>query len=58
MVRIGKPLPEHDHVLKLGKAPHFCSGILRFVEVRGGGYFFLPSLTALRMIGEGNVDPT
>lgn len=41
-----------------GKAPYFCSGIPRFVEMRGGAYFFLPSLTALRMIGEGIVDPT
>jgi len=41
-----------------GKAPHFCTGMPRFVEMRGGGYFFLPSLTALRMIGEGLVDPT
>lgn len=41
-----------------GKAPKFCSGIPRFVETRGGGYFFLPSLTALRMIGEGIIDPT
>jgi len=41
-----------------GKAPHFCSGIPRFVEVRGGGYFFLPSLTALRMIAMGIIDPT
>ena len=41
-----------------GKAPHFCSGIPQFVETRGGGYFFLPSLTALRMIGQGIVDPT
>ncbi|MCZ6774674.1 MAG: peroxidase [Proteobacteria bacterium] len=41
-----------------GRAPFFCSGIPRFVEVRGGGYFFLPSLTALRLIGKGIVDPT
>lgn len=41
-----------------GKAPHFCSGIPRFVEVRGGAYFFLPSLTALKMIGDGIIDPT
>ena len=40
------------------KAPYFCSGIPRFVETRGGGYFFLPSLTALRMISEGIVDPS
>lgn len=41
-----------------GNAPYFCRGIPQFVETRGGGYFFLPSLTALRMIGQGIVDPT
>lgn len=41
-----------------GKAPHFCKGIPRFVETRGGAYFFVPSMTALRMIGKGNIDPT
>ena len=41
-----------------GKAPYFCRGIPRFVEMRGGDYFFLPSLTAIRMIGEGTIDPT
>ena len=30
----------------------------QFVEVRGGEYFFLPSMTALRMIGMGTIDPT
>ncbi|VAW98422.1 Dye-decolorizing peroxidase [hydrothermal vent metagenome] len=40
------------------KAPFFCSNIPRFVETRGGDYFFIPSLTALRMIGEGIIDPT
>lgn len=29
-----------------------------FVETRGGDYFFLPSLTALRMIAMGTIDPT
>ncbi|HEY4012904.1 MAG TPA: hypothetical protein VGM06_06185 [Polyangiaceae bacterium] len=38
--------------------PYFCAGIPRFVETRGGDYFFLPSLTALRMIGDGSIDPT
>ena len=28
------------------------------VETRGGDYFFVPSLTCLRMIGLGIVDPT
>jgi len=38
--------------------PHFCSKIRRFVETRGGDYFFVPSLTALHMIADGIVDPT
>jgi Dyp-type peroxidase family len=41
-----------------GRAPFIWSGIPKFVEMRGGEYFFLPSLTALRMIGMGTVDPT
>ncbi|HEU5047130.1 MAG TPA: Dyp-type peroxidase [Rickettsiales bacterium] len=41
-----------------GKSPHFCKGIPRFIETRGGEYFFIPSLTALNMIGNGTVDPT
>ncbi len=40
------------------EAPFFCSGIPRFVETRGGDYFFVPSLTALHMLAEGIVDPT
>jgi Dyp-type peroxidase family len=40
------------------RPPFFCNKLPRFVETRGGGYFFIPSLTALRMIGEGNIDPT
>ena len=38
--------------------PFFCTGMPRFVETRGGEYFFVPSLTALRMIGDGSIDPT
>ena len=40
------------------QAPFICSNIPQFVELRGGDYFFLPSMTALRMIGMGIVDPT
>jgi len=40
------------------KPPFFCGGIPQFVETRGGDYYFVPSLTALRMIAEGKVDPT
>jgi Dyp-type peroxidase family len=38
--------------------PFFCNKLPRFVETRGGDYFFIPSITALRMIGEGSIDPT
>ena len=43
---------------KSNKAPYFLNDIPTFVETRGGEYFFIPSLTALRMIGEGIIDPT
>jgi Dyp-type peroxidase family len=41
-----------------GVAPFICANIPQFVETRGGEYFFLPSLTALREIAQGSVDPT
>jgi Dyp-type peroxidase family len=41
-----------------GHAPFVVEGIPQFVEARGGEYFFIPSMTALRMIGMGVVDPT
>ncbi|XDA97251.1 peroxidase [Sulfitobacter sp. LCG007] len=41
-----------------GKAPYIMSGLKTFVECRGGDYFFIPSLSALRMIAMGVVDPT
>ena len=37
--------------------PFVCSGLPNFVELRGGAYFFLPSITALAMIAMGLVDP-
>ena len=40
------------------QAPYFLSNIPRMVETRGGDYFFIPSMTALRMIAKGLVDPT
>lgn len=40
------------------QAPYFLSNIPRMVETRGGDYFFIPSLTALRLIAKGLVDPT
>ncbi len=44
--------PESDEV------PYFLSNLPRMVETRGGEYFFVPSLTALRMVANGMVDPT
>jgi deferrochelatase/peroxidase EfeB len=43
---------------KSGRPPFVLEGIPQFVETRGGEYFFVPSMTALRMIGMGVVDPT
>jgi Dyp-type peroxidase family len=37
--------------------PFMCGGLPNFVELRGGDYFFLPSMTALRMIAADTVDP-
>ena len=37
--------------------PFICGGLPSFVELRGGDYFFIPSLTALAMIATGSVDP-
>jgi Dyp-type peroxidase family len=37
--------------------PFLCAALPAFVELRGGDYFFIPSLTALAMIAAGTVDP-
>jgi hypothetical protein len=37
--------------------PFVCGNLPDFVELRGGDYFFLPSITALGMIAMGLVDP-
>jgi Dyp-type peroxidase family len=41
-----------------GKAPYIAANLPQFVETRGGEYFFIPSITALRMMAMGSVDPT
>jgi Dyp-type peroxidase family len=38
--------------------PFICDRMPQFVEVHGGAYFFVPSLTALRLIAQGLIDPT
>jgi Dyp-type peroxidase family len=37
--------------------PFLCGALPNFVELRGGDYFFIPSMTALRMIVANSVDP-
>lgn len=39
-------------------APYICSKMPQFVEAKGGAYFFVPSMTSLRMIAIGAIDPT
>ncbi len=43
---------------KSGKPPFVCDQLPQFVTTRGGEYYFIPSITALRMIATGIVDPT
>ena len=37
--------------------PFLCARLPNFVTLKGGDYFFMPSLTALRLIAGGSVDP-
>jgi Dyp-type peroxidase family len=61
---IGNHPPEHDPKLVIatepgsGRRPFMCNRLPQLVEPRGGDYFFVPSMTALRMIGMGIIDPT
>jgi deferrochelatase/peroxidase EfeB len=41
-----------------GAPPFICEALPQLVEPRGGAYLFIPSMTALRMIAMGTVDPT
>jgi deferrochelatase/peroxidase EfeB len=41
-----------------GQPPFICERPPQFVETRGGAYFFVPSMTSLRMIAQGVIDPT
>lgn len=38
------------------RPPHICAALPTFVTTRGGDYFFIPSLTALRLIASGLVN--
>lgn len=41
-----------------GHPPYICSNLPQFVETKGGAYFFIPSMTSLRMIALGTIDTT
>jgi hypothetical protein len=41
-----------------GRRPFVCFGVPRFVETRGGDYFFVPSLTALQLLASGRFEVT
>lgn len=58
---VGNHDPEAKLVIAADPAvgrPFICDRMPQLVEPRGGDYFFIPSMTALRMIGMGIVDPT
>ena len=40
-----------------GNPPHICAHLPHFVECRGGDYFFIPSMTALRLLANRAVNP-
>ncbi len=59
---IGNREPSRKYVIAADptgdRAPFILADLPQFVETRGGEYFFLPGLTALRMIAAGTIDPT
>lgn len=59
---IGNHGPEAKFVIATsadsGRPPFICDRPPQFVETRGGAYFFVPSMTALRLIAQGLTDPT
>ncbi|MEP6967082.1 MAG: hypothetical protein ABI906_03285 [Pseudomonadota bacterium] len=58
---IGDRSQSDKHVVPAGapgQAPFIAAGLPQFVATRGGDYLFLPSLSAIRMIAMGTVDPT
>ena len=58
---IGSRAQSDKHVIPTGDkdaAPFIAGGLPDFVTTRGGDYFFLPSINAIRMIAMGTTDPT
>ena len=58
IIQSGHPSQETALHGQPSKPPFFCTEMPRFVETRGGDYFFIPSITALRMIAEDMIDPS
>ena len=58
---VGHRAQATKHMIPAGPAnavPVIAADLPAFVTTRGGDYFFLPSLNAVRMIAMGTVDPT
>ena len=53
-----KHIIQADTESENNEPPFFCTQMPRFVETRGGDYFFIPSISALRMIAENLIDPS
>ncbi len=54
----GKMIVQGDPSNPAGRPPMMLARLPRFVTTRGGDYFFLPSLTALRKIADDDLDET
>jgi Dyp-type peroxidase family len=48
-----KAIIQGDPADPVARPPFVCTQLPQFVETRGGEYFFVPSLTALRLIAKG-----
>ena len=58
---LGNRAQSDKHVIPAGEAnptAFIAAGLPQFVTTRGGDYFFLPSMTGIRMIAMGTIDPT
>ena len=50
---LGQPSPASCFTIPKEPIPSRVGGLQQFVTVRGGGYFFLPGIHALRMLAQG-----
>jgi len=59
---IGNRAQSKKHVIAAGPASNgttfIAADLPEFVTTRGGEYFFLPSMSAIRMLAMGTIDPT